>query len=403
MKKWLIPLTSFLILTACATEDITSDQVERQQLIVDAEPISISSINQVLELSGQLLPKTQVPLLTTMPLEVMDVHVEVGQAVEQGETLIILNDEEARRQVTQARKAVEELEHGLAQAQQLNKSLESNTSQLQELEQELTESINRSQEMIEAINPDEIEASLTALLQASLDVSLKQAELAQAAGSAGALTPVNTIELELQIQNANEAVRQAESALQSTKITAPISGVVSQLDAAVGQTAIPNNPLAIISDLAQVDATFSVNSFQVAKLSPGMAATLTIAGLNEQMTSEISIVSPVVNPQTNTFTVQIPLNNESAQLRGGMRVTAMIDLDTISEALVIPARAILYEDGEPYAFVLDETVVRRQPLELGTRDGDVFEVLDGVAENDQVVTTGKERLTDGAAITIRSE
>ena len=403
MKKWLISFTFLLILAACSTEDITSDQVERQQLLVEVESINRSSINETLELSGQLLPKTQVPLLTTMPLEVVKVHVEVGQAVEKGEPLIILNAEEARRQVNLAREAVEKLEQGLSQAQQINQSLETNVNHLRELEDELSKSISRSQEMIEAINPDELEGSLTEVLQASLDVSLKQAELTQAAGSAGSLAPINTIELEAQIQQANEVVRQAEAVLQSTRITAPISGIVTQLDVSAGQTAIPNQPLAIIAHLAEVDATFSVNSFQVARLSPGMSATLEVAGINEQITSEVSIVSPVVNSQTNSFPVQIPVNNDSLQLKGGMRVTAFIDLETIKEALVIPTDAILYEDGKPYTFIVEGTTVRRQPLELGTRDGNIIEILSGLSDQDQVVTSGKERLTDGAAITIQSE
>ncbi|MCL7749152.1 efflux RND transporter periplasmic adaptor subunit [Halalkalibacter alkaliphilus] len=390
-------------LTACGTDDITSDQTDRQRLIVEVERIERSAIQQTLELSGQLLPKNQVPLFTTMPLEVSEVHVNVGQSVERGDLLITLDDEEAERQVSQARSAQDELQRSLAQVKELNRSIESNAANMNELETELQQSINRSRTLINELDPTSFEGSIVELLQSSLDVSIRQAELLQAAGTASSYTPVNTLELELQISQAEEAVRQAESALQATKLTAPITGLVSQLDVAKGQTALPNMALVTVVDLKEMNATFSVNNFQVTKLQPGLDVELSVSGVNETLLSKIATVSPVVNPQTNTFTVQIPVSNESLTLKGGMRTSAIVDLDTIDDAIVIPANAILYQDGEPYTFVVDDLIVRRQVLELGSRDGDLFEVISGVEEEEQVVTTGKERLTDGAEITIRSE
>ncbi|WP_332689188.1 efflux RND transporter periplasmic adaptor subunit [Halalkalibacter lacteus] len=396
-------LIILLVLSACSTDDITNDQIGHQRLLVEVDSINRSSIKQTLELSGQLSPKKQIPLVTMMPLEVTNVHVEVGQAVDRGDLLITLNNEEATRQVAQAQSVVEELERSLVQARQLNLSIEENLENVKELEQQLQSSIVSSQEIIEELNKEDLEGSLVDLLQASLEVSLKQAELAQATSNIRSISPANTLEIKAQITNAKEAVRQAEQAVQATKLTAPIAGVVTQLDVSAGQTALSNHPLIVVSDLAQMDATFSVNSFQVAKLSPRLTAKLAVAGMPKTFEAEVASISPVINPQTNTFMVQIPLTNESMHFKGGMRVNATIDLGTISKALVIPAEAILYEDGKPYTFVLNDQVATRQTIKLGSRDGDLIEVISGLKEKDQVVTTGKERLTDGAEITIRSE
>lgn len=402
MKKFILLIILLTFLSACATDDITSDQIERQRLLVDVEPIAQDTISQVLELSGHLLPKNQVPMLTTLPLEVKDVHVEIGQTVEAGDRLLTLDDEDALRQLNQAQSVVVQLEESLTQAKELNQSIESNVGNLQNLQRELQQSIKRSREVLDNLDQKELEDSLFDLLQTSIEVSLNQAELAQATSSR-TLTPINTVELEIQIQNAKNTVKQAEDAVQSTKITAPISGVVSQLDVTVGQTAIPSQPLVTISNLTQIDAVFSVNNFQVTKISPGLPASLSITGLEDHQTGAISTISPVSNPQSNTFTVVIPLENEALRLKGGMRTTAVIDLNSLTETLVVPASAILYSDGQPYVFVVTGNTVRRQELELGTREGELIEVISGLEENEQVVTTGKERLTDGSEITIRSE
>ena len=401
MKKWLLLVFIFICLSACATEDITSDQMDRQRLLVDVVNIEQSSIIQKLDLSGQLLPRNQIPLVITLPLEVKEVFVEVGQTVQAGERLLTLDDGEALRQLNQARSVVTQLEKALAQAKELNQTITSNIGDVQKLQQELQDSIERSRTVIDELNRDELEESLITLLQTSLEVSLNQAELAQTA-SAGNFTPANTIELEIQLQNAQNAVKQAEEAVQSSTIVAPITGVVSQVDVTVGQTALPSQPLVIISDLAHMDAVFSVNSFQVAKLTSGLSATLSITGIDDSVTGTISTISPVIHPQSNSFSVTVPLNNESLRFKGGMRANAVIDLDTIAEALVVPANGLLYDNGEPYVFVVTENTVRRQELELGSREGESIEVISGLEENDQVVTTGKERLTEGSEITIRS-
>ncbi|MDT8862733.1 efflux RND transporter periplasmic adaptor subunit [Alkalihalobacillus sp. MEB130] len=403
MQKYSIALLFLFLLSACATDDITSDQMERQRLLVDVENITRDSIRQNVELSGQLLPKNQVPLFTMMPLEVTGLHIEIGQEVQQGDLLLTLDDTEATKQLQQARRAVEELKQGLIQVNELNQSIERNAANIKDREQELQQSIVRTQALMNELDPANLEDSILQLLQSSLDISIRQAELLQVTGAASSFAPVNTMELELQISQAEEAVRQAEQAVQATKLTSPISGIIAQVDVAEGQTALPNVPLVTIVDLTQMMATFPVNSFQVTQLQAGMQAELQVTGIHETITGEISSISPVVHPQTNTFTVQIPVSNDNVRLKGGMRTTAIIDLDTIEEALIIPSDAVLYQDGEAYTFVVTDQIVRRQALELGTRDGEQFEVISGVEEDDQVVTTGKERVTDGAEITIRSE
>jgi multidrug efflux pump subunit AcrA (membrane-fusion protein) len=86
-----------------------------------------------------------------------------------------------------------------------------------------------------------------------------------------------------------------------------------------------------------------------------------------------------------------------------MRVTALVNLGDIKETTVIPAAALLFDNNDPYTFVVEDSIVRRQPLELGTRDKHIYQVLSGVEVGDVVVTTGKQRVTDGSKITTQSE
>ncbi|MFV8827399.1 efflux RND transporter periplasmic adaptor subunit [Alkalihalobacterium sp. APHAB7] len=395
----------FLLLsfTGCATDDITSDSAERQSLLVSVEQAKQSKIRQSLELNGQMLPKEQVPLFTVAPLEVKEVHKKVGEEVNKGDLLITLDAELASEQVNQAKKAVTELEKALNQANELNRTAQNEVQRLQTLQQELEQSLNATRSVIENLDEENADVALLEFIRNSLELSLKQAELSQAAGSIHQVPRINTTELEIQLETAKQNVRQAEQGVQATQLKAPISGVIAQMDVTVGQMAVPNAPLAVIVNLDPVVATFSANSFQISKIQTGMDVSITINGINQTYENSITTVSPVVNPQTNTFTVEAEIDNTDRIIKGGMRATAVVDLGTIDEAIVIPIDSVLYEDNEAFVYKVNDTTVVRQSVELGSREGNLIEVLEGIKVSDTVVTTGKERLTEGAQITIRNE
>ncbi|OLO37156.1 hypothetical protein BTR23_13550 [Alkalihalophilus pseudofirmus] len=395
----------FLIVffVGCGTDDITSDSTERQSLLVSVEQAEQSTIRQSLELNGQMIPKDQVPLFTVTPLEVKNVHKSVGDTVKKGELLVTLDTELAREQVNQAKNAVAELEKALEQARELNRTAQNEIKQLQTLQQEMQQSLNTTRSTLENLDEENADVALLEFIRSSLELSLKQAELSQAAGNLQQIPAINTMELEIQLETAKQNVRQAEKGLQATELTAPITGIIAQMEVTVGQMAVPNSPIAVIVNLDPVIAMFSANSFQISKLQQGMDVDITINGLNETFPNSITTVSPVINPQTNTFTVEAEIENPDLLIKGGMRATAMVDLGTIDEATVIPIDSVLYEDNKAYVYKVADTSVVRQSVELGSREGNLIEVLEGIEVNDSVVTTGKERLTEGAQITIRSE
>ncbi|WP_165763768.1 efflux RND transporter periplasmic adaptor subunit [Halalkalibacter urbisdiaboli] len=392
-----------LLFTACSTEDITNEQIDKQITLVETETIKQSPLQQNIELSsGQIIPHTKIPLFTSLPLEVTDVHVNVGEKVQRGDILLTLNDEKIRYQVNQAREAVNELEKGLNEAIQFNQTIKNNVTDIKALEDDIRQSIEQSQALVQSFSSEE-EIPLLNILQSSLEVSIKQAELTQKAGFLSQAIPINTFEIEAQLKNAKENLRQAEETLEATKLTAPITGVVAQLDAVQGQTILPNQPIVLIADLMQMNATFSVNNYQMMQLQQGMKAQINVPGLAEPVTGEIKTISPLVNPETNSFVVQIPLNNEDLVLKGGMRVTAQVHIEEVKDSLVIPTEALLFGEDGPYTFVVKGTQVRRQPVKLGVRNNNLHQVISGLNSGDLVVTTGKHRLVEGSEIKIRSE
>lgn len=403
MKRFGIIFVSFLFFSACSTKDITSETATGQQIPVEVTSVQEVYLEQKLEIAGQALPNAIIPLFTTTPFNVIEVNKKVGEKVQKGEQILKLDDEIVRSQATQAQKAVSELEKGVSAAKQLQKNTESGLAEIQKVQQELETSLAESRQLIANLNDETEETTLLMIIQQALETSLKQAELTQAAGQIGSLPQINIGELEMQLEIAKQNARQAQMAVDATSVTSPINGTIAEINVTENQIAPPNNALATVVNLNPIIATFHVNSFQVVQLQKNMNATILVDGFKNEIESSIEVISPTINPQTNLFKVEIPIQNDEERIKGGMRITANIDLGGIEKANVIPIESVLYDENSPYVFIVKNGIAKRSDIVLGIRSGNIIEVHEGIAKDDVVVIKGKERLTDGAEITVRNE
>lgn len=97
----------------------------------------------------------------------------------------------------------------------------------------------------------------------------------------------------------------------------------------------------------------------------------------------------VVNEKTRTLPLLFEVPNPGRQLRAGMFVRAQVFTGTTQRGIVVPRSAIVDEDGQPIAYVeLEGELFERRPVTLGTRQGDLVQILAGLRPGDRVVTRG---------------
>ncbi|WP_169865067.1 efflux RND transporter periplasmic adaptor subunit [Sutcliffiella halmapala] len=403
-KTWLFLALFLLIFTsACSKKEITSQNTEANKTPVSIANVTEKNISNTIELVGLAVPQTQVPLLTTSPLTVNQVHVKIGDIVKKGELLVSLDSDAADNQVSQARNAVSELENALSKMKEMQQASENQASSadIPKLQGELNQSLEKSQALLDGVETGAV-TSLD-LLQSTMEVMLKQAQLATAASQLQQIPTFNTLEIEAQLSQARQGLKQAEQLAEATSITSPIDGIVSELNVVQDGIAAPNVPIGTIIQLDNIAATFLVNSYQVSKLKEGQSANITFEGLSDIFESSIETVSPTVNQQTNMFTVTIPISNTDSTIKGGMRATANVAIDNLEAQIVIPVNAILYDETTSYVYVIENGKAMRQDVTLGFRDQELIQIVDGLTKGQKVAVNGKERLKDGAVISEQSE
>ncbi|MGH9336584.1 MAG: efflux RND transporter periplasmic adaptor subunit, partial [Vicinamibacteria bacterium] len=100
--------------------------------------------------------------------------------------------------------------------------------------------------------------------------------------------------------------------------------------------------------------------------------------------------------------VEIELENAGEHLKAEMFARVDLDLQTEREALLVPRDALVYRNDRQGVFIVDAMTARFQPVVTGLTDGDRVEILEGVTEQDTVVTRGANLLQNGDEIQILS-
>lgn len=172
-------------------------------------------------------------------------------------------------------------------------------------------------------------------------------------------------------------------------LRSPINGVVLEKAAVAGARFAPGEVLFKLADLSTVWAQADVAEQDQGMLRVGQPASVTVdAYPGAAFTGKVSFISPVLNPQTHTVQVRVELANRDGRLRPAMFASVQLSTQKSSAAVLsIPASAVI-DSGARQMVLVQVSSGRFAPraVKLGQRADDYVEVLEGVAEGEQIVT-----------------
>ncbi|MBF0708200.1 efflux RND transporter periplasmic adaptor subunit [Alkalihalobacillus hwajinpoensis] len=399
MKKALFLVSMLVFASACTTQEITNEETSNEPIPVEVATAQQKNISNELELAGQATPGVTIPLAAPSPLEVKEINVTVGSTVEKGDLIASLDDSTARENVNQLTNAVNELEKAVSQAQELSGQAEKSAQELKNLQSELNASLERSKQLLNELDSEEVTAA--DVLKESLEVTIKQAQLSQAAAQVPSMSAGNVTQLETQLSETKASLNQARDVLNATTIESPINGIVSQINAEENAAAVPSTPLAVVVNLNPIKAAFQVNSFQITQLQKDQEVKITFDGVDGSFDGKLKATPPTANEQTGSFLIEIPIENKDLKIKGGMKATATIQTDVIENAVTVPKDAIIYGDDETYVYAPQGKKVKQVNVELGAETDESIQITNGLSKGDKVITKGKDRLNEASEIQVQ--
>jgi len=223
------------------------------------------------------------------------------------------------------------------------------------------------------------------------------------------ITPEFYDKVEAEYKAARSAVSQAETMvdinqrrLDKTVIKAPFDGLVVQRLVEIGQNINIGDPVMAIADMARMRVKISVNEQDYVHLDKDDPVRVRVEAYPEAaFNGRVDKIGVKADPRTNTFEIEILVDNPDLLLKAGLTATVSITVDEIRDAIMIPQDSVLFRDSRKEVFVMtDEDRAAVREVTLGRVDGSSVRILDGLGPGDRLVTTGAAYLKDGDRVAI---
>ena len=193
----------------------------------------------------------------------------------------------------------------------------------------------------------------------------------------------------------------AEAQLSYAQIRSPIAGIVADRSVYPGEMPASGTPLVSIVDISRIVARANVPVKEASAIKVGRPVRIT--GPDGDLPAKVTVVSPAVDPNTTSIEVWVQADNPEEKLKPGATVRVAIIAETIQDTIIVPAAALLNSDdgGQKVMVVVNNNVARERTVSVGYRQGDRVQILSGLQEGDQVVTSGGLGLDDKAKVTVQ--
>ncbi|MDN3653483.1 efflux RND transporter periplasmic adaptor subunit [Thalassotalea ponticola] len=200
------------------------------------------------------------------------------------------------------------------------------------------------------------------------------------------------------VTEAKADLARIELAIENTTIVAPFDGVLNERFVEVGDYVSPSEDIAMLADLDPLIIRAHLSEQQVGTMELNQRARVTL--LNQQQASgQIRYIASVANEQTNTFKVEIAIDNGNQQYLAGMSSEVELSKRQVSAIKVSPALLALDANGSiGIKSVADERVVFT-PAQIVKSDEDGI-WLAGLADEMRIITLGQGFVRAGDKVSV---
>ncbi|WP_340076048.1 efflux RND transporter periplasmic adaptor subunit [Leptobacterium sp. I13] len=204
----------------------------------------------------------------------------------------------------------------------------------------------------------------------------------------------------------SEAVAQMRNQLAKTSITAPFSGIIDEIFSEQGSVVAPGREIMRIVNLNDMYIEAEVPEKYLADIKKGTHVQVEFPILGETVNTKVRQVSNYINPNNRSFKIEVGVPNTSGNIKPNLTAKLRINDYTNKAAILIP-QSIVSEnaDGEQYVYIASsiidsskEAIAQRAIIETGKTQGDIVEVIKGVASGDAIIKEGARSVKDGQKV-----
>jgi len=350
----------------------------------EAETVQVrqGNITRVVVDTGTVQHPTNYDIQATQSARVVQVPVETGQLVKQGQALVMLENLDLTVQMSDVRSQ-------LSQAKTTASGAQAALERIQLELKDATDNFDRVQQLFQA----------GAIARADYDKARLQVET----------TRQNLSEQRSRLDTAlaqesglNQSLRQLTGKEQQLVIKSPIDGIVLSLPAQQEQVLTPGTLLASVAVPDSLEVKADILSDDLGEVKLGQKVTITAPVLGQKvLMGEVKKIYPRAEEKQSALGViqrRVPVIialRDLANLQSGYEVSVAIETLSRQNVLVVPREAVLtMGDGRKEVMVVVNNRVQHRPVQTGISDQENIEITDGLGAGEQIVKDGSLSLAE---------
>ena len=385
LGRWILRVGMVIVLAAAglgAWRWFTREQPPEVQVATVTERAAGSQA-AVLNASGYVTARRRATVSSKITGKVVEVNVEEGMSVREGQVLARLDDSTPKAALALAEAQAEAERRGLRESE---------------------------------VRLDQARLAERRQAQLLADRIVSQAQLDQAKSDADSLE-AHIAALREQISVAERQIEVQQTDLNNTVIRAPFSGVAISKDAQPGEMVSPvsagggftRTGICTIVDMKSLEIEVDVNESYINRVKPGQDVMAVLDAYPDwQIPAHVITMVPTADREKATILVRIGFKALDPRILPDMaiKVTFLRESDEPAAAAaqpvaLVPKAAIKTTGSESLAFVVRGDTVESRAVKLGGADGERIEVLAGLQPGDRVVVSPPQQLRDGAKVIVK--
>lgn len=400
LKLWLYLSLAF-IFAGCSGEE----KEPQPEVTVQATSVGKADISRVINADAIIFPVAQAVITPKVSAPVRRFLVNRGQKVHKGQLLAELENRDlsAARLDNQGAYEQAQATYETSVGATLPEDIQKANLDVQTAQKTLdaAQKVYSSRESLYqqgALPRKELDDAAVTLAQANSQYNQAKKHL----DSLNAIVKQQTLKsAQGQLTSAKGKYLAAEAQLSYTEIRSPIDGLITDRPLNPGEMASTSSPLLTVMDISSVIAKAHVPQADALLLRNGDKAALTVPGL-DPVPAMVTIVSPALDPNSTTVEIWVQAKNPKQQLRPGTSAQISITAQTVQDALVVPASALLNASGnKAQVMVIDqESKAQSRDVQTGIQSQDGVEIVAGLKPGEQVITQGAYGLPDKTKVKI---
>lgn len=386
-----------------------SDEEAETAVSVQAQHPTVGPISAEITADAILNPLAQAAIAPRISAPVKAEFVQRGSHVNKGQLLLTLEDRDLRGNAIDSKGAVTSAQAAYTTATRATIPEEVQKAQLDVDQAKVNLDVaNRTAEerkrLLEqgAIAGRDVDTAVAAAVQAqaTYDSAVKHLQSVQQT-----TRDTDAEAAQGQLTSAQGRFISAEAQVAYANLRSPISGVVTDRPLFPGETAAAGTPAITVMDTSSLIAKLHIAQSAAQQLRLGGPAKVFIPGIEEPQQASVSLISPALDPGSTTVEVWLRLPNPAGKYKVGTPVHAVIQGNTIPNAIQLPPSAILPgEDGGANVLVVSQDgTAHKRSVQIGLRTQSAAQIVSGVTPADLVVTEGGYGLDDGSKVKVSAE